>query len=369
MSISCEKQPSDKYKIIRSSKYKKIILETRKDIGFQMFTSDIPGLSVAVYLNNELVWSEGLGYASKELNVPVRPNTKFRIGGVSKLFTGVLLARMVENGELDLKTPLRQYYPELPEDKDSVSLYHLASHSSGIRTPTFNETTNQGYQTMRKGISVFIEDSLLFQPGQFYYETDYGYDLIGAAIERKTESLFHKILKEKLTDTLKLETTEADNPIAVIENRSQCYDRNLIARTIRSTTQDNRHRAASVGLLSSAVDIATLMNEFLHPTVLKEETVKNIISPMTLTNGGQLNSGLGLYIGQDNQGRELYMSSGSTKGGSAAVIAYPKLDLVVAAACNQGQEEEGLPVFKIASKFIELLEPQPQKEQPKQPEK
>ncbi|MDX9880774.1 MAG: serine hydrolase domain-containing protein [Prolixibacteraceae bacterium] len=355
--ISCEKQSSGKYKVIRSSKYKKLIIESRKEIGFQMFSSDIQGLALAVYHHNELVWSEGMGYANKELNVPVRPDTKFRIGGVSKLFTGTLLAQMVADGEFDLKTPVRQYYPELPADKDSITFYHLASHSSGLRPPSFNESTNQGYQTMRKGISVFIEDSLLFQPGSYFYETDYGYDLIGAAIERKTGKFFHQVLKEKLVDTLKLETTEADHPIAVIENRSQCYERNLIAKTVRATTVDNRHRAASIGLLSSAVDMAALMNEFLHPTLLKEEVVKKIINPMTLTNGIQLDSGLGLYVGKDNRGHELYMASGSTKGGSAAVIAYPKMDLVVAVVCNQGDENENLLVFKIAGKFIELTEP------------
>ena len=362
MTSSCEKQPVDKYKTVRLSKYKKTIIECRKDIGLQMFTSDIQGMSVAVYLNNELIWSEGFGYANKELNVPVSPATKFRIGGASKLFTGALIAQMVENGEFDLKAPMREYYPELPENKGGINLYHLLAHTSGVRTPTYNENNNQGYQTMRRGIAVFIEDSLVFAPGSYYYETDYGYDLIGAAVERKTENIFSKVLKEKLTDTLRLATTEADNPIAIIEGRSQCYDRNLISRTVRATTQDNRHRTSSVGLLSSAVDMASLMNEYLYPTVLSEKIATNITSPMLLDNGMQLNSGFGLYVGEDNRGRDLYLSSGTTKGGSAAVIAYPKLKLVVAAACNQGDEHENLPVFKIAGKFIELLEPQPKPE-------
>ena len=365
MSISCNKSSSDKYKIIRSSKYKKTILETRKEIGFQMFTSDIPGMSVAVILNNELVWSEGLGYANKELNVPARPDTKYRIGGASKIFTGALLALMVENGQLDMKTSIRQYYPELPKDKDSITLYHLAANTSGIRAVGYKELTNQGYQTIRKGISVFIEDSLLFKPGDFTFETDYGYDLIGATMERKTEKYFPKLLTEMLTDTLHLSATVVDNPITVIENRSQCYDRDLISRTIRATTQDNRHRAASVGILSSAVDIATLMNEYLHPKFFKEETAKLILEQMSLNSGQKINSGLGLYVGTDNRGRELYMASGSTKGGSGAVLAYPKLDLVVAVVCNQSNEHESLPVFSIASKFIELLEPQPKKEEQK----
>lgn len=362
MSISCNKSSSDKYKIIRSSKYKKTILETRKEIGFQMFTSDIPGMSVAVYLHDEIIWSEGLGYANKELNVPVKPDTKFRIGGVSKLFTGALLARYIEDGELNLNTPIRQYYPELPADKDSITLYRLLSHSSGIRAPEYKEQSNQGLQTMRKGISVFIEDSLLFAPGEYTFESDFGFDLIGATLERKTENYFYKLLKEKLTDTLHFSTTEVDNPISIIENRSQTYDRNLVSRTVRATTQDNRHRASSIGLLSSAIDIASLMNEYLHPRFFKPETTKLIQKQMSLNSGVMTNYGMGMFVGQDNRGRALLMSSGSTKGGSAAVIAYPELDMVIAITCNQSNEHENLPVFAIASKFIELLEPQPEEE-------
>ena len=78
---------------------------------------------------------------------------------------------------------------------------------------------------------------------------------------------------------------------------------------------------------------------------------------MVLDNGMVLNAGLGFFVGKDNLGRDVYMSSGSTKGGSASVIAYPKLDLVVAAVCNQGNEEDNLPVFKIAGYFSELLDP------------
>ena len=274
MSISCEKQPSDKYKIIRSSKYRKIINESKKDIGIQMYTNDMQGMAVAVYLKNKLVWSEGMGYANKELNVPVRPNTKFRIGRVSEFVTATLLAQMLETGELDLKTPIKQYYPELPADKDSINLFHLVSHSAGIRAPTFEETENKGYMTIKKGLSVFINDSLIYRTGHYFFETDFGYDLIGAVMEQKTGSTYNQILKERLTDKLKMETTQIDSPVLIIENRSQCYDRNVVANTVRATTQDNRHRAPSVGILSSAVDIATLMNEYLHPTVLKEETVK-----------------------------------------------------------------------------------------------
>jgi len=366
---SCSRSSSGKYRIVHSSKYKDIILKSRKELDIHKFVSGIPGISVAVYLKNELIWSEGIGYANKELNVPVEPDTKFRIGGVSELFTGALLARYIEDGELNLKTPVRQYYPELPDSKDSLTLYTLAAHTSGIRNPTYKELSNQGFQTMRKGLSVFIEDSLLFKPGEYYHETDYDYDLIGATLERKTGKTFHKLLKEKLTDTLHLATTETDNPVNIIEKRSQCYDRSMVSNTVRATTQDNRHRAASVGMLSSAVDIATLMNEYLHPALFKPETVKLILTQMTLKNGIKINNGLGLFVGKDNRGRDLYMSSGSTKGGSAAVIAYPEFDLIVAAACNQTDGQDDLPVFKIAGNFIGFLEPTPEKPRTKSEKK
>lgn len=353
---SCKKD-SGRYDIVRDSKYKKTIIECRKETGFYMFQADMPGLSVAVYHQDKLIWSEGLGYANKELKSPARPDTKFRIGGVSKLFTGALVAKLIEEGQLNLSTPLRDYYPELPEDKGNITLTHLFSHSAGLIAPTYQDNNNQGYQTIRNGIAVFIQDTLLFQPGEYVFETDFSYDLIGAALERKTEEHFFNIIKNKITDTLHLEATEADHPTIIIDNLSQCYDKNIVARTVRATTLDSRHRAASTGMLSSALDIASLVNEYLHPRFFKKETVDQILTPFKLNNEIQLNSGLGINIVKDNRGRDLYMLSGSCKGGSAAVIAYPKFDLVVAMACNVSSEGENLPVFNVASKFIELYEP------------
>lgn len=353
---SCKKD-SNPYRVIRDSKYKKAIIDSRKEVGFHMFQADMPGLSVAVFHKNKLVWSEGMGYANKELKVPASPETKFRVGGVSKLFTGALVARLVEAGQVNLTSPIQEYDAELPKDKGQLNFVQLFSQSSGLRAPTYQEDNYQGYYTIQKGIEVFINDSLLFYPGEYVNESNYNYDLLGAVLEAKTGKNFQEILKENLTDTMHLATTTTDSPITLIDNRSQCYDRSIVARTIRSFAVDNRHRAASVGLLSSALDMARLMNEYLHPVLFKEETVQKILTPFKLENGIPLTSGLGVTVVKDNLGRDLYLAMGSTKGGSASVIAYPELDFVVAIACNITGEGENLPVFKIAGHFIENFDP------------
>ncbi len=356
VSVSCKRE-SAKSKNVYSSKYKQTIVDCRKELGLYLFTSDVPGMSVAVMVDNQLVWSEGLGLANVELNVPATTETKFRVGGASKLFTGALLAKMIEDGKIELNKNVKEYYPELPEDKNQITIHQLASHMSGIRPPTYEENKNGGYLTMKKGLEVFIKDSLLFSPGQYSYESDYNYDLLGVVMEEVAGDRINKLLSKNLTDTLHLDATMMDDPVANIPNRSECFERNMIARSMRSFTLDNRHRLASIGLLSSAFDLATLMNEYLFPKYLKKETVDHILEPLTFSDGAKGQFGLGPIIAMDNMGQPLWISNGTTNGGSASVIVYPNQKLVVAMACNLSNEQEGLPVFKIAEAFLKLLAP------------
>ncbi len=95
--------------------------------------SRTPGLSVAVGVDREIVWSEGFGYASVEQRTPVWPQTKFRIGSISKPLTAAALALLYEQGRLDLDAPVQRYVPTFPEKRWPVTTRQLAGHLAGIR--------------------------------------------------------------------------------------------------------------------------------------------------------------------------------------------------------------------------------------------
>ncbi|XP_075821491.1 serine beta-lactamase-like protein LACTB, mitochondrial isoform X2 [Microtus pennsylvanicus] len=97
-----------------------------------------PGIVVGVSVDGKEVWSEGLGYADVENRVPCKPETVMRIASISKSLTMVALAKLWEDGKLDLDLPVQHYVPEFPEkeyegEKVSVTTRLLISHLSGIR--------------------------------------------------------------------------------------------------------------------------------------------------------------------------------------------------------------------------------------------
>ncbi|XP_031361607.2 serine beta-lactamase-like protein LACTB, mitochondrial [Lonchura striata] len=98
----------------------------------------IPGILVGVSVDGKEVWSEGLGYADVENRVVCKPETVMRIASISKCLTMMAVAKLWEEGKLDLDAPVQKYVPEFPEkvyegEKVTITTRQLVSHLSGIR--------------------------------------------------------------------------------------------------------------------------------------------------------------------------------------------------------------------------------------------
>ncbi|XP_030044133.1 serine beta-lactamase-like protein LACTB, mitochondrial isoform X1 [Microcaecilia unicolor] len=100
--------------------------------------SGAPGIVVGVSVDGKEVWSKGLGFADVENRVPCKPATVMRIASISKSLTMMAVARLWQEGKLDLDAPVQKYVPEFPEkefegEKVTITTRMLVSHLSGIR--------------------------------------------------------------------------------------------------------------------------------------------------------------------------------------------------------------------------------------------
>lgn len=96
----------------------------------------IPGLSVAVIENGQTVLLRGIGLANIENNIPATERTLFRIGSISKMFVSLAILKLVEEGQLDLQTPVKDLIPEIEftnpyAETDPVRVIHLLEHTTG----------------------------------------------------------------------------------------------------------------------------------------------------------------------------------------------------------------------------------------------
>ncbi|MCY1722751.1 serine hydrolase [Prolixibacteraceae bacterium Z1-6] len=347
---NCKKPEND---ILYNKKYIKEIKAARKDLGYYLGSNFIPGASIAVMKDGELIYSEGIGYASKDLDVRANRSTKFRIGNTSELFTNVIYQKLVEEGILHPDSSVQHYYPEFPEKAYKITVNDLAQQISGIRDPNSNETNQQGLNVkLEKGLEQVINEPLKTPPGVYQTTGFFNYNLLGVVMKKATQMSYSKLLEKYVTDTLNLSNTVMDNPFLTIKNRSDFYDQNYIAQVVNETTRDLRYRSPSDGLLSNAEDLAKLGNTILNSDYLSEETRANLWQAIPLYNDipSQVANAWMLLI--DNEGNKIYGKAGSVSGGSSSLVIYPDENLIVAFACNLTMPTDKTPIFNVAKYFL-----------------
>jgi len=354
--ISCSQKTVDQ-SIVRSPKYKQSLTDAYQKVGLFCTINYIPGLTVAVSIDNQLVWADGFGYSSHELKTNTSPTHKYRIGQVSELITALTAAKLYEEGKLKIDRPVSELLPELSQKKASYTIHQLGVHASGIRPE--KAAAGKGNPINIETLAPsFINDSLLYEPGNFTSHTELGFDLIGYIIQKATNESFSKVVKKTLLDTLKLSNTIQDNPYAIIENKSNTYNYDYISQPMVAGPIDLRGKEASAGYLSSVLDLVKMGNTLLYPGFLKQETIDLITKPYILKTGQTSAYGFGLIVNKDNEGKPFLGQKGNVSGGSSALLIYPEDKLVIAIACNIGDGSWELPVFDIASIFQNQLHPE-----------
>ena len=186
--------------------------------------------SALVAENGQVIFKKGYGHANMEWDVPNAPDTKFRIGSVTKQFTAVLILQLMEEGKIDLNATITEYLPDYPKTQgDQVTIHHLLTHTSGIPSYTglpgfMRDNTRDPYKPGEM-LDVFSEMDLEFEPGAAWRYNNSGYFLLGAIIEAVTSQPYHEVLHERILDPLELTATGYEHNDDVIEHRADGYAR------------------------------------------------------------------------------------------------------------------------------------------------
>jgi len=347
-------------RVIFEKEYKKKIMEGREAMRLYFLTSSVPGMSVSVSIDGQTVWSEGMGYASKELKAPATPETKFRIGGTSRMFTAFLIARLQEEGKLRIKDSFYKYIPDYPQKQWDFTLYQLGVHSAGFPEDNPDDLFSKSkiYNTLKNYIKGLSTDSLLYKPDTYFMVSDYGPSLLGILAEEVTKKRFSALMKEMILDTLGLKETMIDNPLYLIENRSQPYYQNYIAQMMNAPAIDPGFCAPAQGFLSTADDLNKAGQTVLDTTFFSQESRNLFFNRHKLEGGYETNLGFGWWVTKDGHDRPIYAQLGSTIGGSSMLLVYPSQQLVVSVCSNLSDDSGRIPAQQIAEIFLKKIDPQ-----------
>jgi CubicO group peptidase (beta-lactamase class C family) len=335
------------------ARYAPAIERGRLVMGEILHRTGVPGMSVAVGVDGEIVWSEGFGYADLEQRVGVTEATKFRIGSVSKPITAAALGLLVERGSLDLDAPVQQYVPSFPEKRWPITTRQLAGHLAGIRHYNGEEfLSSERYETVLAGLEMFQDDTLLSEPGTRYSYSSYAWNLISAVVEGASGQDFLGFMRENVFEPLEMDHTVADHTDSIITHRTRFYTRTRSGTTLNAPYVDNSYKWSGGGFLANTEDLVRFGMAHLGDDFLQPETIELLWTSQRTSDGEATGYGIGWDVGLDYDGRRTASHGGGSVGGRTFLLILPDDGVVVAMVANSSAPMNFGTAWTIAEPFL-----------------
>lgn len=314
------------------------------------------GFSVAVAVNGRVVWAQGYGFADLEQKVPVTPETKFRIGSVSKSLTAAAVARLVQEGKLDVDAPVQRYVPTFPDKGVVITTREVGGHLAGIRHYKDDDfETCAHYKNVIDALDVFKNDPLIAPPGTKFSYSSYGFNLISAAVRGAARESFRKYMRDNVFEPLGMTNTVPDEEDTIVPNRARFYDYTKDGTYRNSALTDNSYKWAGGGFLSTPSDLVTFGSAMLHSDFLNGDSRKLLFTPQHMNDGKPTEYGFGWFVHERPGEPRFFEHAGGATGGSAHLFLYPDQGVVFAWTMNT-TGFDAKPLDEIGKIFVQALQ-------------
>jgi len=326
-----------------SERYAGPVEESRRLARALVVGDNLPGLSVAVAVDGEIVWAEGFGWADVDGRTPVTPLTRFRLGALSKPLTAVGAALLHDRGRLDLDAPVQRYVPAYPEKQWTLTTRQLMGDVGGvhrIRGDNNDAMPAQHCRSLDEAVAMLADDPLLFEPGTQHRYSIWGWVLVSAAVEGAAGEPFSRFMVRQVFERLAMERTvvaETDG----LDAFAPFYSPRSVLRTrlgVKEASRPDYSCLAGAGaFLSTPTDLVRLGSAMLKPGLLKAETIAAFQTPTRLVSGASTTYALGWTVSSVQLAGEparMVSHRGSPMGGTVSLLTFPDLVLAIAAAAN-----------------------------------
>ena len=196
------------------------LLETWVDA--QRAYEAIPGISMAVVYDQQMLWSKGFGYANREQQTAATPETIYSICSISKLFTSVGVMQMRDAGKLRLDDPVSQHldwfeiqdkYPDAPP----VTVQGLLTHSSGLPRESdypYWSPPDFPFPTREQLMERVSDQEELYPAFEYFQYSNLGLSLAGEMVAAVSGQSYGDYIQHAVLDPLHMSATYSDIPVA-----------------------------------------------------------------------------------------------------------------------------------------------------------
>ena len=320
----------------------------------------IAGVSIAVRQGAGFEYLQGYGFADLEHDVPAGPHTVYRIGSITKQFTAAAVMRQVEAGRASLDDPLTRFLPAYPTQGHVVTMHHLLTHTSGIRSYTgLGEPWLEKMPlelTAEELMALFKDEPFDFAPGERYRYNNSGYFLLGVILDSIVGMPYGRYVETELARPLGLESTWYCDERRIIPHRARGYTRSDSGFQ-RAAPLGMSQPGAAGALCSTAGDLLTWNAALAGGQVVGPAAYARMITPGRLTDSVFTDYGYGLAIGE-RQGRRVIEHGGGINGFSSHLAWYPDDTLTVVVLANTQEANASLLARDIARIALGVVGPE-----------
>lgn len=310
---------------------------------------NLPGISVALVKDQEIVWSHGFGWADEEIRTPARADTKYSICSISKLFTSVAIMQLYERGKLRLDDEIKDLLPWFDlrqqfEDSGPITIRSLLTHSSGLpresnhaywSSPDF---TFPSKEEIRNDLS---KQESLYPASTYFQYSNLGMTLLGEVVATVSGMSYGDYIKKNILIPLQLDNTETYLPASEWrQTLATGYGaENRDGKRVMLDLFDAKGITAAAGFSSTAEDLAKFASwqfrllENGGDEVLKASTLRYMQQVHWMDPDWKTSWGLGFSIWEQD-GHSVVGHGGSCPGYRSSIIIDPTKQMAVVVMIN-----------------------------------
>jgi CubicO group peptidase (beta-lactamase class C family) len=302
----------------------KALDDKRKELG-------IPGLSLAIVKDDQIIYLKGLGFKDVDKKLPVTPDTRFAIGSATKAFTAMLAVMSADDGKLSLDDSPKKFLPYFtlrdPDAAAKITLRDLLSHRSGLNRTDLAMVS--GVFNREELIKVAGMAKPTAKLGEKFQYQNVMYSAAGEAVAQAQKSTWDKLIATRIFKPLGMKNS--DTSAAAMQKSNDFsfgYDYNPSTKETRHLPQREIEAAAPAGAInSSARDMVQWLRLMLNGgsingrRLVSEKGFDELVTRQ-INIGGSIDYGLGWFLRQWN-GHKVVEHGGNIDGFNSQVALMP----------------------------------------------
>ena len=292
----------------------------------------VPGMTVGVARGGRVLLVKGYGQADVERGTAAAADTRYQIGSVTKTFTAAAIMHLADAGRLRLHQPVTDFVEGVPREWASITLTHLLTHTSGLKSYTELLTRDTYLTPLPPGrvVEMIAGAPANFGPGEDWRYDNSAYFLLGLVVEKVTGKAYGEFLREAFFEPLGMTATGICGT-GTPAPRGYSAERGGVPE--RAPVMPAQLTMGAGALCSTVPDLLRWQHALATGRVVSDGAWARMREPLALRSGERRPYGMGLNT-TDLHGRPYVWHNGGIFGFKSQLGYYPADSLTVVVLSN-----------------------------------